>query len=142
MANEEKQNEEEHTHPHWMDTIFSESNRDRFFYETNRYFLVVDDNEIECPCCERKTDADAHILFAPTEAMLCGHIEEDGSHCDCDTVPQYGDRVLLELDGDMKHRCQEHGYRKELFDLLEKNEGNIIIENMLTREATLLRRHG
>ena len=48
MANEEKQNEEEHTHPHWMDTIFSESNRDRFFYEMNRYFLVVDDNEIEC----------------------------------------------------------------------------------------------
>ena len=26
--------------------------------------------------------------------------------------------------------------------ILEKNEGNIIIENMLTREATLLRRHG
>ena len=106
----------------------------------NRYFLVVDDNEIECPCCEQKTDAVAHIVFAPTEAMVCGHIEEDGSHCECDTVPRYGDRVLLELDADMKYRCQEHGYRKELFDLLEKNEGNIIIENMLTREATMLRR--
>lgn len=135
----DEQHEEEHSHPHWMDTIFSESNRDRFFHEMNRYFLVVED-EIECPCCERKTDANAHILFAPTEAMLCQHIGKDGSHCDCDTTPQVGNKVLLELDGDVKNSCQEHGYRKELFELLEKNEGSIIIENMLTREATLLRR--